>query len=441
MSHGHGQFKNMGDFKAIALDYTFWLSNGTEGALYCLDQRDISILLALCEYVGWFTRWINTEDTSAAEIRAIQGELTLKLMSCVDIQVLIDQAQITANYEATNQQIQSQAIRDILADEYDGTPTSINPSAPTINFGSSGDRYTALCAAITAFVYKFALGEINVLRVGQAAGLSAISIALGAGLLIPGLNVFLLAGAGIALLLGFGVVGATTEVAIAALGDKTALNDVICFMRDTLRTQSVTQAHWNACLDSYPFTVGSHQAIVADFIKAALPDNYLPVLDMLGQGYDSVLAGDDLPPCPCTPPAGCTNFIGGNQGSWVPAGHNDFQAQFTADGIGQENNTYLRIWGEGYTNIHSFTITFSPAWSGVDDYHKFFVNVSNLDGSNFQSTLGGGLLSGNSITYTTTGANWTSLAIELCAGGYTYPPNGSNPTAIYITEICIEPAP
>lgn len=301
MSHGHGQFRNMGDFKAIALDYTFWLSNGTEGALYCLDQRDISILLALCEYVGWFTRWINTEDTSAAEIRAIQGELTLKLMSCVDIQVLIDQAQITANYEATNQQIQSQAIRDILADEYDGTPTSINPSAPTTDFGSSGDRYTALCAAITAFVYKFALGEINVLRVGQAAGLSAISIALGAGLLIPGLNVFLLAGAGIALLLGFGVVGATTEVAIAALGDKTALNDVICFMRDTLKAESVTEANWNACLDSYPFTTGSHQAIVADFIKAALADNYLPVLDMLGQGYDSVLANDQLPECPCVP--------------------------------------------------------------------------------------------------------------------------------------------
>lgn len=299
MSHGHGQFRNMGDFKAIALDYEFWLSNGTDGALYCLDQRDISILLALCEYVGWFTRWINTEDTSAAEIRAIQGELTLKLMSCVDIQVLIDQAKLTANREATNQLLQSQAIRDILADEYDGTPTSINPSAPTTDFGSTGDRYDALCAAITAFVYKFAENQSNVIRLNEIGGLAAVGLI--AALLIPGLNVFLVVGAGIAVLLGSGVIGVSSEVAIAALTDQTALGDVICFMRDTLKAESVTEANWNACLDSYPFTTGSHQAIVADFIKAALADNYLPVLDMLGQGYDSVVAGDQLPECPCAP--------------------------------------------------------------------------------------------------------------------------------------------
>jgi hypothetical protein len=436
--YGHGDIRLMGGFKAVSLDYEFWLSNGTEGALYCLDQRDISILLALCEYVGWFTRWHNTDDISAAEVLAIQGELEQKLMSCVDIQVLIDQAQLTASREATNQLVQSQGVRDELADRYDGTPTSINPSAPTTNFGSSGDRYTALCAAITAFVYKFALEEVNVLRIGEVGGLAAIGLAV--GLLIPGLNVFLLVGAGIAVLLGAGLIGVSTETAIAALTDQAALDDVICFMRDTLKAQSVTEAHWNACLNSYPFGVGTHQAIVADFIKATLADNYLPVLDMLGQGYDSVLANDDLPDCPCAPPPDCFDFSIDQQG-WIHPSVGDAQYAPTV-GWGQIYNTYLTIDSpQDGTIIHSVKIKFSRAWTGSSDYDKFFVNLYNWGGSgNFQTTLGGGLSIGSEITIVnTTGADWTDLRIQVAAGGYTFPPNGSNPTAQFITEVCYDP--
>jgi hypothetical protein len=147
----------------------------------------------------------------------------------------------------------------------------------------------------------------------------------------------------------------------------------------------------------------------------------------------------------CPPPlTACVNFLGGNQGTWVPAGHDDGQAQFTADGIGQENNTYLRVWGEGYTNIHSFTITFNTgAWPGTDDYHKFLVNISNIDGTNFQTTTPpfGPLMQGDSITITTTGDNWNTLAFEVLGGGGTYPPNGSYPQPVYIVEICVDSSP
>jgi len=300
MSRYHLPFQWMKNFKAIAIDYEYYLTLGDEGRLYCLTDRQIYILYSQVEaYIGWLTRWYNPEDINQLEVGFIQSDLLDKLMSCVDIQILIDQAKITASYEATNQQIQSAAVRQILIDRYDGTPTSINPSAPSVFFGAMGDRYDALCAAIAAFVYKFAANQANVIRLNEVGG--AAAVALIAALLIPGLNIFLLVGAGIAVLLGFGVIGVSSETAIAALTDQAALNDVICFMRDTLRGEAVTEANWNACLDSYPFGVGTHQAIVADFIKATLPDNYLSVLDMLGQGYDSVLAGDDLPECPCVP--------------------------------------------------------------------------------------------------------------------------------------------
>lgn len=313
MSHGHGDFRRMGNFKALALDYQFWLSNGTDGALYCLNQRDISILLALCEYVGWFTRWINTEDTSAAEIRAIQGALELKLMECVDITVLIeqsqqlvDQANLNLYVQVQNQDIASQALRDLLEDRYDGTPTSINPSAPTTDFGASGDRYDALCAGLVAFVYGFARVQADHLRLAQVSGL--IAVGLVAALLIPGLALFLIVGASIAVLLGAGVIGVSTEVAIEALTDQDALGNVICCMRDYLKAQSVTEAHWDACLSGCSFAGGSHEQIIADFITPMLASNYLTILNILGQAYDGVLGGDDLPECPCDPTVWTHNF-------------------------------------------------------------------------------------------------------------------------------------
>jgi len=313
MSHGHGQFRNMGNFKALALDYEFWLSNSTDSALYCLNQRDISILLALCEYVGWFTRWVNTEDTSAAEIRAIQGELTLKLMECVDISVLIeqmqqlvDQGELNLTYQVVNNDIQSQALRDILEDRYDGTPTSINPDAPTGDFGGLGDRDTALCAAITAFVYQFAHVQADHVRAAQVGGLLAAAAI--AGLLIPGLNIFLLVAASIAVVAGAGVIGVTTETAIEALTDTGALDNVVCCMVDNLKTAAVSQASFEASLDGCSFSVGSHEQIVADFITPTLTQNYLTILNMLGQGYSSVVGGQSVPECPCDPDPQCETY-------------------------------------------------------------------------------------------------------------------------------------
>lgn len=142
------------------------------------------------------------------------------------------------------------------------------------------------------------------------------------------------------------------------------------------------------------------------------------------------------------PLPGCVSFLGGNQGTYIPADDNPFYAQFEAGGIAQVNNTGLTIWGEGYDNIHSVTVTFSEAWSGVNDFYKFFITVSNIDTSNLQRSIDYiGLSTGDTITWTTVGANWTSLRIQIFAGGLTYPPNVANPTEMFITEICVEPTP
>lgn len=300
MTRSHLPFRHMRQFKAVAADWEYFTSLSDEGRLYCLTDQQVYILLVQCEYIGWLTRWYNTEDIAQPVVQLVQSEVMAKLMSCVDIQVLIDQAKLNLVDSVTSNQIQAQELRDILEDRYiDGDPTSINPSAPTTDFGSTGDRYDALCAGLMAFVYGFARAQSDSARAAEIGGLLAVAAI--AALLIPGLNFFFVVGASIAVLLGLGTIGVSLETAIAALTDTTALDAVVCYMRETLKADSVTEANWNACLDAYPFAVGSHEAIICDFIKPTLPQNYLTILNILGQAYDGTINGDAMPACPCDP--------------------------------------------------------------------------------------------------------------------------------------------
>ena len=377
MTREHGPFRNMGDFKAVALDYNFWLSNDTEGQLYCLSDRDIYVLLTMVEaYVGWWTRWYNTEDTSRAEIRALQSELMEKLMSCVDISVLVDQGKLNLTRSVQQQQIESQGLRDIYQDRYDGSPTSINPNAPTTNFGSTGDRYDALCAALMAFIYQFANYQIQALVAGDVAAFALLAGA--ALLLIPGLNLFYIAGASLALALGGGIIGVSTSVAIAALSDTDALDTVVCYMRDQLKALSVTEANFASVLNSYPFPSGSNEAIVADFLKGTLTSNYLGFLDMLGQAYSGLINDQPVPACPCAPETICVNFVSFvSDGNWSsPTGAFVYSQHFGGHGWGLSHGgmsisdpvTNTTFWVEpndSYNGITYLKLTFSAAVSNV----------------------------------------------------------------------------
>jgi hypothetical protein len=307
---GHGNIRNMGDFKAVQMDYEYYLTLEDVGRLYCLTDRQVYVLMVQLTYVGWLTRWYNTDDITQTTVGYIQSELMERLMSCVDISVLIDQAALNLVNDTTDHQIESQALRDILEDRYDGTPESINPNAPTTDFGSTGDRYSALCAGLTAFVYTFARNQADSVRAGQVGGL--LAVALVAALLIPGLNFFFLVGASIAVVLGLGTIGVTTETAIAALTDQTALNNVVCCMRDNLKDLAVTEANWLTALGGCGFDGGSNEQIVADFLGATLASNYLTILNILGQAYTGVVDGVPLPDCPCEITTNCfsPNYAG-----------------------------------------------------------------------------------------------------------------------------------
>lgn len=320
---GHGDIRGMKDFKAAAADYAYYLTLGDEGRLYCLTDRQIYCLLVQLDYVGWLTRWYNTADITQTTVGFIRSELEEALLSCVDVSILVDQANENLITAVTNRAIQSQTLRDAYEAEYDGNPTSINPDAPTTTFSYSGtsDGQSALCAALMAFVYQAARAQADSVRAGQVGGLAAIGLI--AALLIPGLNIFFLAGAAIAVLAGAGIVGVTTEVAIQALTDTDALDEVVCCMRDNLDGADVSAASWAAALGGCGFAGGSHAQIVADFLGATLADNYLPFLDLIGTGKTGVTNGETLPECDSCTDDNCYRFVLGldgfnDSGNYVP---------------------------------------------------------------------------------------------------------------------------
>lgn len=442
MTRQHPDFRRMKDFKAIALDHAFWLSNTTDSALYCLNQRDIYVLLAMCEYVGWWTRWYNTDDTSPTEILALQGELTEKLMNCVDISVLVDQGKLRLSRDVQQQQIESQGLRDRYDDEYDGSPTSINPDAPTTNFGSSGDRLDALCRALVAYVYQAANAQVQALVAGDVTAFALLSAA--AILLIPGLNLFYIAGAALALIAGGGIIGVTTGTAIDALTDTDALGRVVCYMRDQLKAQSVSQANFAAVLNTYPWASGSHEAIIADFLKGQLGTNYLAMLDMLGQAYSGVINGQPLPECPCVVEL-CLDFMSGDQGV-TPA--------FTGSAVRTNGGGWQQPVAGGVSlrfaattipdEIYNMRIQWFRNWAGGTpnpDYDECYGQVDSATGTAGTVYYGYGTLitGGELLIQCPTGTHWnkSDLILTNTGGGNTWPQNAPQSTGPqYIASIC-----
>lgn len=205
------------------------------------------------------------------------------------------EAQNVLNYQQTealahNRQTELQAA-------YDGTPESVNPSAPSDEFDGVADttRENALCTAAAAFVRQFAARKAQQIKIVAAATAAAIGLA---GILIPGLGWGLAALAGVTIGAAVSLVGISTSAAIAALEDQAALDAVACCLTDGLTGQAVNQANFETGLDACSFSTGSNAAIVRDFMVQILAENYLVFLDLLGDAKDALDASQDVY-CPC----------------------------------------------------------------------------------------------------------------------------------------------
>ena len=69
-------------YKALLLDYDALLAASDAECCFSLSEREIQMLLAFVEYIGWKTRYIATEtEIDQQLILRWQGNLARKLMS------------------------------------------------------------------------------------------------------------------------------------------------------------------------------------------------------------------------------------------------------------------------------------------------------------------------------------------------------------------------
>lgn len=273
------------NWKSLQFNYDDLIDTPDHSCMYCLTDRQVKMILAQTEYIGWKSRYQspngNTIDTDI--IDRWRAELEDALMGTGCFEELNTQQYYT-------QQRQNKLINAERASIYDGTPTSINPNAPTTNF--NGDNSTArndgLCSASKDYVRSRVLETLNLYRLQLAGASVAAGIAGWFG------GVFGLIGGGIAVLIA-ALQLADVELAAA---DNTQLDNVTCELYNTLKGTAISPANFNTKIQALNVGTGTHATIV-NILKStsARMENYLLFVDLLGEWYLRAQAGAQ--DCPC----------------------------------------------------------------------------------------------------------------------------------------------
>lgn len=176
---------------------------------------------------------------------------------------------------------------------YDGTPGSINPSAPSTSFSDSSTRETALCMAAIRYVSQ---------RMSDAWYQARAQLLLLAALYSNPLTRTLdkLVG-GISILPD----GLSAEAVIQAAENASAIQEAACGLADALKGDAISEAAFFAGIDTLSGT--GNVGTIYTILKASRGrSNYLYFLDLLGAAWDLVQAGVD--DCPCEEGEWCYTF-------------------------------------------------------------------------------------------------------------------------------------
>lgn len=306
-------------YRALLFDYDALLEKSDDECCYSLSEREVALILAQIDYIGWKTRYRPTSTEIDREtIDMWKGNLAEKLMALnCSPQVLtrqnpMDYCQLQQSYDggetwetvfdyslcaggAGNELyiLMQQSINEVniyRTDIYDGSTTSIDPDAPTTTWDYSGATggEQALCNAVQAYVQNQMLQYYNKLLIG-----------IGAAAITTGILGWITGG--LALIVG-GVVVLAAGLAIAAvqsaINDAEAMKTMVCRLADDLNGVPTNEGDfWNAvtsltCDNLNQCTI--RDVLIAGAYKEV---NYLYFLALIGEAKREVGAGIDN--CPC----------------------------------------------------------------------------------------------------------------------------------------------
>jgi len=312
----HPPFRYMGNFKAFAADYEYYLTLSDKPVSVCLTERQMYILSVWNSYTPWMTRWYNTEDTSAAELATIAAEIEDLLMcGCgVPTPSLTDYVNSITYNNATSTTYQNtyntwnaagQTIASIAPDLDRATGNPVNISRVICS------TLSLLLKTITEAARATQQGSLN-----EAADLTRGLTTVFGGLATAGSAGIAVGGAGAAIVGFFGGPWLVLGLALAAVGtgiaalimgtqqaaftDPDVIEQVLCEMQNNIGDNQLTYAEFQNALT--PNSLTGAAAELALVVQAYLNDQttYLQFMTAAQGIYDAAdIAG--MPDCACEP--------------------------------------------------------------------------------------------------------------------------------------------
>jgi hypothetical protein len=342
-------FRYMGNFKAIAIDYEYYLSLSDKPVSVCLTERQMYILSAWNTYTSWFTRWYNTDDTSEAQIRLIAAELEDLLMCGCGVPV----PSITDRFNTQNYVTTTSTTYQNTYNTWNTGGQTVSSIAPALDYstGDPGDIDKILCLALQMLVTSiveaakankqgteqdnqdFVRNLGNVFGGLATAGGAAIQAGGAAAAFVGYIGgPYLVLGLALAAV-GMAIANAVWTTDLSVFEDDAAVQQVYCTMINNIVGDTPTRSRFQNGLTPNTFTPGSHAAQLAVIVQAYLDDldTYLQFLATT-QGLYEVANFGVLPECDsCGGPwcfiddlefsnGGFVRFGSSTNGDWVTGG-------------------------------------------------------------------------------------------------------------------------
>jgi len=377
-SRYHGPMRYMGNFKAVAIDYEYYLSLSDEPKAVCLTERQMYVLTVQNTYTFWATRWYNIEDTSAAQLQLIAAEIEDLLMCGCGV----PEPSLTDRYNTTTYSTTTYATYQETYNTWNDAGQTVDSIAPNLDYDGSNppeDIDKLICLNLnlllrtiveTAMKAKQMSDQesrdlvTNLRNVFAAIGIAAGAAMAGGGLLAAAAAFFMAP----ELILGMAImaVAAASVVLLAATDlsvfqDAEAYMQVGCTMVANMTGAQLTRARFMAGLDPNEFEPGSNAEKLAAIVQPYLNDLnvYLQFLSTGNGLYDAADIGA-LPDCVSCPPPGVLHIV-------AAGGFEAWGSEYRGlDGDGNEKWRLTRLVNTG-----------SAPCVMVDDVGNYFRIISN----------------------------------------------------------------
>jgi len=334
--------------KAITLNYDVVEDLPGDKCFYCLSDKQVMMLTAMIEYIGWRTRWYSPEGRTIVQdvIDSWKADLGTVLMTtdnCADIITRITDIEnniITINTDITtinntldvvvNSTVVDITVVNNQSDVYQ-LQVVINfiaagsPGVPDKSFAEKGgvvymtDRYRLWCALVESCV-RFVKNVCYRLIAGDLPTDSSLPGLLTDLLTAGGVVLGAIYNGGIAGLLDI-IPGLSNADIIAACQDTTAQATIACDMAVFLFDATVTAQNFYDAPAAVTYTAASNEEIVQGILAAAAA---VDLMQYNYQAFLATLATAALKQQANTPTSwdcsGCTPQVNGAGQTW------DFQA-------------------------------------------------------------------------------------------------------------------